>query len=404
MIPEGDLREIVRSQIKNLGLYEFGVEREKGRRVEMELPHALIISGIRRCGKSTFLHQLSERFPHFHYLNFEDPRLSNFKINDFEKLDEIFLEEYGDYRLYLFDEIQAVEKWELFVRSRLDNKKKFIITGANSSLLSKELGTKLTGRHVNLELFPFSFREFLLLKRREGGINAFRDYLKDGGFPEYLKYGKADILQQLFIDVVQRDIVARHKLRESKILEQMALYLITNVGKEFSYNNLKEIFNLGSVSTVTSYISYFEDSYLLFSVTKFDFSLKKQLVNQKKMYCIDNGLSSVNSVSFSLDAGRMLENAVFLHLRRNHKNIFYFKGKNECDFILRERDKIVNAVQVCYNLNSENREREFDGLVEVLDKFGLESGLMLTYDQEDNFKMGKKKIIVKPAWKWMMEK
>ncbi|MDE1824972.1 MAG: ATP-binding protein [Candidatus Micrarchaeota archaeon] len=402
MIPEDSLREIIKSQSKSLNSYELGIPRREAN-IDSRLPHALIISGIRRAGKSTLLHQLSKRFANFHYLNFEDPRLSDFGLNDFEKLDELFTKEYGDYEYYLLDEIQKVEKWELFVRSRLDRKKKFIITGSNASLLSKELGTSLTGRHVDLELFPFSFKEYLLFKNKKAELPTFKGYLMDGGFPEYAKYGNSEVLQRLFIDIIQRDIVARYKLREPKVLEQMAVYLLTNIGREFSYNNLKEVFNLGSVSTVTAYISYFEDSYLLFSVPKFSFSLKKQLVNPRKIYAIDNGLARVNSVSFSSDSGRMLENMVFLGLRRKFNQIFYFSGKNECDFLVRDKNKIIMAIQTCYNLNSDNKEREFNGLVEALKEVDLSEGLILTYDQEDTFKIEKKRIIVKPVWKWLTE-
>ena len=249
MIPEESLREIVKSQSKSLDSYELGVRREGVSRINTRLPHALIISGVRRAGKSTLLHQLSKGFPNFHYLNFEDPRLFNFGLDDFEKLDEIFTKEYGSYEYYLLDEIQKVEKWELFVRSRLDRKKKFIITGSNASLLSKELGTSLTGRHVDLELFPFSFKEFLSFKNKKAELSTFKEYLTDGGFPEYVKFGTSEVLQRLFGDIIQRDIVARYKLREPKVLEQMAVYLLTNIGREFSYNNLKKIFELGSVST-----------------------------------------------------------------------------------------------------------------------------------------------------------
>ena len=402
MIPEDSLREIIKSQSKNLDSYRFGIPREEAN-IDYRLPHALIISGIRRAGKSTLLHQLSKRIINFHYLNFEDPRLTKFGLNDFEKLDEIFIKEYGDYEYYLFDEIQKVETWELFVRSRLDKEKKFIITGSNASLLSRELGMSLTGRHVDLELFPFSFKEYLLFKNKKAELLTFKEYLTNGGFPEYVKYNNSEILQRLFTDIIQRDIVARYKLREPKILEQMAVYLLTNIGREFSYNNLKEIFNLGSVSTVTAYISYFEDSYLLFSVPKFSFSLKKQLVNPRKIYAIDNGLAKVNAVSFSSDNGRLLENTVFLGLRRKFKNIFYFHGKYECDFLVRDRDKIITAIQVCYNLNEDNKEREVKGLIDALNEVELNEGLILTYDQEDIFKIDKKKIIVKPVWKWLME-
>jgi hypothetical protein len=403
MILKDALKQIVKEQRIELESLDYGTEREELNNIDLNLPYALIITGIRRCGKSTLLHQILKKLPAFYYLNFEDTRLTSFEQTDFEKLDEVFKEEYGMCEFYLFDEIQNVDKWEQFVRSRLDKQKKFVITGSNASLLSKELGTKLTGRHINRELFPFSFRETLSMKNKKGSKETFEEYLVTGGFPEYLKYRRAEILQELLNDVIQRDIVARYKIRNSRALKEMAVYLLTNIGKEFSYSGIKKMFGLGSTNTAISFISYFEDSYLLFTVPKFDYSMKKRLVNQKKVYSVDNGLSSINSVSFSSDKGRMLENAVFLHLRRTYSDIFYFKKRYECDFLVREKNKIKMAIQVSYNLSDDNKKREIEGLMEALEMFNLTDGLILTYDQNDTFNIKGKNIIVKPVWKWMRE-
>ncbi|MCL4383163.1 MAG: ATP-binding protein [Candidatus Marsarchaeota archaeon] len=403
MILKETLRQVIKSQRKDLKSFDYGTEREELRAIKFNIPYALILSGIRRCGKSTLLNQLLKKLPNFYYLNFEDTRLNSFQIEDFEKLDEIFKEDYGKSEYYLFDEIQNINGWEIFVRSRLDKKKKFIITGSNASLLSKELGTRLTGRHINIELFPFSFTESLSMAKVKADVNSFSEYLKSGGFPEYLKYKKQEILRELLINIIQRDIVVRYKLRDSKTAISLVLYLLTNTGKEFSYNKLKKIFDLGSINTAIAFVSYFEDSYLLFTVPKFDYSLKKQIVNAKKVYSIDNGLSNANSTSFSSDLGRMLENSVFLHLRRRHKNIFYFREKGECDFLVSEQNKIKIAIQVSYKLDEENKEREIDGLLEAIKKFNLREGLILTFNQEDKFEIDGKYIIIKPVWKWMLE-
>lgn len=403
MILKETLRQTVQAQRKYLASLTFGVEREKLSQIDLSLPYAVILSGIRRCGKSTLLNQLAKRIKKVCYFNFEDPNAVNFELSDFQKLDLIFKEEYGDCDYYFFDEIQNIEKWEVFVRSMLDRKKKFVITGSNASLLSRELGTKLTGRHLLYELFPFSFREMLVFTGLKPCLDSFEEYLLKGGFPEYLKYGKAEILQELLNDILARDIIVRHKLRSSKIIKEMAIYLLTNVGKEFSYNELKRIFNLGSVNSVITFISYYEDSYILFTLPKFDYSLKKQLVNPKKTYSIDNGLSAVNSVSFSSDRGRILENIVFLHLRRKYRDLFYFKGKNECDFLVKESGKITKAIQVCYTLNEDNQKREIDGITEAMNEFKLSRGVLLTYNQEDEFKINNKKIIVQPVWKFLLD-
>jgi len=403
MMLKETLRTIVKSQMKELSILEEGIEREKLKKIELDIPFVLVLSGIRRCGKSTLLRQFMKKTKNFYYFNFEDSRLVNFEISDFQKLNEIFVEEYGNKDFYFFDEIQNVEKWELLIRSMLDKKKHIMITGSNASLLSKELGTKLTGRHLRYELFPFSFNEFLKLTKEKASIKSFEKYFLNGGFPEYLRFKKTEILQELLNDIITRDIVIRYKLRSVKIIKEMATYLLTNIGKEFSYNNLKKTFDLGSTNTVIDFISYFEDSYLLFTVPKFNYSLRKQLVNQKKVYSIDNGLSNVNSASFSNDKGRMLENNVFINLRRKYNEIFYFQEKNECDFVIKEKTKITKVIQVCYDLNEQNKDRELNGLLEAMEKFKLKKGLILTYNQEDEIVIEDKKIIIKPVWKWLLD-
>lgn len=400
MILKETLRNIIKSQREELSLYEEGIGREKIRQIDLDVPFAIVISGVRRCGKSTLMRQMMKKVKNFYYTNFDDPRLINFEVNDFQRLNDVFFEEYGNSWYYFFDEIQNVQKWELFVRMLLDKKRHVVITGSNASLLSRELGTRLTGRHLRYELFPFSFKEFLGLMNKKPSINSFQTYFFKGGFPEYLKIGRAEILQELFNDILIRDIAARYKIKNIKILKEMALYLITNIGKEFSYNSLKKIFSLGSVHSIISYISYFEDSYLLFTTPKFDYSLRKQLVNPKKVYSIDNGLAHVNSASFSEDKGRMLENMVFLNLRRGYRDIFYFREKGECDFVVKEGEKIKYAIQVCYELDEENKNREISGLIEAMKKFNLKEGFILTYNQEDKIEMGSRKIFVKPVWIW----
>lgn len=403
MILKDTLRSIVKSQREELLKFDFGTERENINEIEINISFASIISGVRRSGKSTLLRQMMKKLKSFYYLNFEDPRAINFEVDDFQKLDDIFREEYGSSDYYFFDEIQNVQKWELFVRTLLDKDKRIVITGSNASLLSKELGTRLTGRHLSYELFPFSYVEFLNLTNKKPNLISFQDYFIKGGFPEYLKFGKMQILQELLNDILMRDIAVRYNIRSIKTLKEMALYLITNVGKEFSYNSLKKIFNLGSTNTVIDFVSYFEDSYLLFTVPKFDYSLKKQLVNPKKVYSIDNGLSNANSASFLEDKGKMLENAVFIGLRKKYKELFYFQEKNECDFVVKQGAKIANAIQVCYDLNEGNKKREINGLSEAMGKFKLKEGLILTYGQEDEIKVNKSRIIIKPVWKWLID-
>src|SRR3989344_4080294 len=399
MIFKDVLKEIVLSQRELLKRLDLGVLREN--KVEILDSFALLITGIRRCGKSTFLYQMLNKQKKGYYLNLEDPRLDGFDLSDFTKIDEIMKELYGKGCIYFFDEIQCVDKWEKFVRYLIDKKEKIVITGSNASLLSLELGTKLTGRHLPIEMFPFSFSEYLFMRKEKASLESFSNYVIKGGFPEYLKKENSLILNELFSDILLKDIAVRFGIKNINILNKIAIHLINNVGKEFSYNSLKNVFDVKSVQSVIDYINYFENSYLIFTVPSFSYSYKQQQVKPKKVYSIDTGFSINNTASFSKDKGKILENLVFLFLRRKHKDILYFQERNECDFIIKENEKVTQAIQVCYNFNDENMEREINGLQEAMEKFKLKQGLILTYNQSDEFDIKGKKIKVIPAWKWL---
>ena len=391
---------VIVAQRKELASDKKMVIREDLPRIKPVSSFVKVVSGIRRCGKSTLLKQLLSEEKTFYYLNLEDVRLEGFELSDFIKAEKIFVELYGKNGVYFLDEVQVVSKWEKFVRSLVDKKRKVVLTGSNASLLSRDFGALLTGRHLSFELFPFSFKEFLDYFNLKPSIDSFEKYFQLGGLPEYLKEKQNYVLQELLKDVVIRDVAVRFGIRNSSLLKKIAIYLITTVGKEFSYNSLKQMFSVASVQSVIDYVSFFEDAYLIFTIPKFSYSYKERQVNPKKVYSIDNGLSAANSVSFSKDTGRMLENQVFLNLRRKHKEMFYFKEKKECDFVVKEREKITQAIQVCYELNEDNKEREINGLMEALIKFKLKQGLILTYNQEDTIENQNKKILIKPAWKW----
>jgi len=402
MILKSTLAEVIDSQKENLLKSSKGILRDKLKEIKLSKKYATVITGIRRSGKSTLLRQLLTKHKKFNYLNFEDIRLYNFTLNDFKKLEEVFLEKTSS-EIYFFDEIQNVNDWERYIRTLVDENKTIVITGSNASLLSGELGTKLTGRHLRYELYPFSYKEYLKKFKAKASASTFEDYIKLGGFPEYLNQKNENILQELVNDILSRDIVARYGLRNPKMVKEIALYLLSNVGKEFSYQNLRKMYNLGSVNTIISLVGYFENSYLLFTIPQFDFSYKKQLINTKKIYAIDTGVVEANSVSFSKDKRRVLENSVFIHLKRLGKEVFFYKKKNECDFIARDKKKNLEAYQVCFNLIEENKEREINGLVEALTFIKKESGYILTLNQSDEFLVNDKKVIVKPVWKWMNE-
>ena len=401
MILNDTLKSIISSQRAFLESLEKGILREK--EMQIEDSFALIITGIRRCGKSTLLHQLLQKQTKAYYLNLEDPRLEGFELSDFNKVETVMQELYGKGGVYFFDEIQNIAKWEKFIRYLIDKKEKIVITGSNASLLSRELGTKLTGRHLQIELFPFSFTEFLTLKKSNPSLQSFQQYFSYGGFPEFLKKENPAILHELLSDVVMKDIAVRFGIKNVTILNKIAIYLISNVGKEFSYNSIKKMLDIKSVQSVIDYVSFFENAYLIFTVPRFSYSYKQQQINPKKVYSIDNGFSSYNSASFSKDHGKMLENIVFLGLRRKFKNIFYFQEVHECDFVIQEREKITHAIQVCFDFTEETQKREIQGLTEALEKFHLKEGIILTYKQEDKIIIDGKKILVKPVWKWLLE-
>ena len=402
MILKETIAETVDSQKEFILGADKGIEREMLPGIRLIPGYATVISGIRRAGKSTLLKQLTSDKTSFAYLNFEDVRIFGFDLKDFKRLEETFAsQDISD--LYFFDELQNVEGWERYVRTILDTKKTVVITGSNASLLSKELGSKLTGRHLRYELFPFSFKEALSFWNVKPSLQSFEKYLQTGGMPEYLKLLNDMILQELFNDIIARDITVRYNLRNPKLVKELALYLLSNVGKEFSFQKLRKMYDLGSVNTVISLIGYYEDSYLMFTVPQFDFSLRSRQVNAKKVYAIDTGFIRANSVSFSQDKGRILENLVFIQLKRFGREVFYFKKDNECDFITRDKNKRLELFQVCFELNEENKDREIDGMLAAMDYTKQKSGTIFTLNQTDELEFDKRTIFVKPVWKWLLD-
>ena len=403
MITREVLKEVITLQRQTLDKAEIGTLREGQEKIEIVDAFALIITGVRRCGKSTLLHQLIRNQKKAYYLNLEDPRLEGFELKDFNKIEAIMEELYGKGGVYFFDEIQNVQQWEKFIRYLIDKKERVVLTGSNASILSRELGTRLTGRHLIYELFPFSFKEFLHFKKAEPSETVFKEYLINGGFPEFLKKANPAILHELLSDIVLKDIAVRFNIKNTDLLKKMAIFLISNVGKEFSYSSIQKMLKVKAVQSVIDYVSFFEDAYLVFSIPRFSYSFKQQQVNPKKVYSIDNGFSNNNSASFSKDDGKMLENLVFMHLRRKHKEIMYYQNTNECDFVRKEKEKMMKAIQVCFDLTDNNQEREINGLMEAMKEFKLKEGVIVTYNQEDEFDIDGKKIKIVPAWKWILE-
>lgn len=415
------LKELIREQKVRFLSLEPSVKRDilPDIKKHIKLPHSVILGGLRRCGKSTFLSQIRNGYygENCYYFNFEDERLLNFTPDDFNILYELLVEMSGSHKTFFLDEIQNVSGWENFVRRMQEDQFKFFITGSNASLLSKEFGTKLTGRHISLRLYPFSFHEFLKYKKVEvhhHSLNAssrgtlksyFNQYVENGGMPEYLKYDNEEILKQVYDDVLYRDIAVRYKLNEIKSLRETALFLISNISNKISYNNIKNILKLGSVNTVIKYAEYLENSFLFFPVNVFSYSLKQQLIAPKKIYCVDNGFVNHVAFKFSDDKGRFLENSVFMELKRRNKEIFYYNTANhlEVDFFVREKGKRDELIQVSRSIdNAKTKARELKSMETALSETGIKEGLLLTYDKSGSVKTPSGKITIMPVYQWML--
>lgn len=383
-------------QIKSIASKERGLLRDELSELPEVQTFAVIVSGIRRCGKSTLLYQLlGGKYRDALYLNFDDPRLYGFDISDFMKLDTLIKE--SGTQVLMFDEIQIIDGWERYVRQKLDENYRVFITGSNASLLSRELGTSLTGRHITKELFPFSFSEYCRFRSEEKTSASLAAYLREGGFPEYLKTGLDEVLTSLLDDILVRDIAVRYGIKDVRTLQRLTLYLINNIGNRVTGNKLKQSFGISSATTILDYFSYLEQSYLLAFVPMFDYSIKRQNSNPKKVYAVDTGLVEVSMPKFKKEEGHKLENLVFLSLRRTTKEVYYFAGKGECDFVVLEKGSITQAVQVCHELNADNLERELSGLFEAMKAFGLDCGTIVTLNQHDHFERDGLSADVVPA-------
>jgi len=282
-------------------------------------------------------------------------------------------------------------------------------------MLSKELGTHLTGRHISFSLYPFSFKEFLKFKHHSVGNiqrltteqksilkKLFNEYMEKGGFPEYLLTDKEEYLKILYENIIYRDIITRYNLSNERTIKEVVYFAVSNIGKEISFNTLRKLTGLTSATTIREYFEYLENSYLTFLVSRYNTSIKKQIYYNKKIYFIDTAMARIIGFRMSDDYGRMLENIVFLHLKQQSKEIYFHKEKNECDFIIRKGTEIVEAIQVTQNLHK-NREREIQGLLEALQLYKLKQGIILTENDEETIRIKNKKIIVKPIWKWLLE-
>jgi hypothetical protein len=353
----------------------------------------------------------------FAYLNFDDERLVS--ISDYDELLKAIRQIYGETKVVLFDEIQNLPKWELFINRLHRRGFNIILTGSNAYLLSRELSTHLTGRYIQFQIFPFSFLEFLRakeftmdevleLKERQGLLLSHLDgYLDKGGYPEIVvkNLDVKNYLTTLFESVLFKDIVKRYGVRYTKKLSDLARYLITNHSNEFSYTKLKNIVGFRSVHTVENYTKYLTEAFLMFSVDRFSFKLKEQMRSPKKGYAYDTGIIHAIKLKTGKDIGRLMENLVAIELMRRELEFYYYRPVNgkEVDFLIKRGSNVDELIQVCYDINDyETKKRELASLAKAGKAIGCDRLTVLTWDYKAEEKYSGESVNVLPLWRWLI--
>ncbi|MCI0500149.1 MAG: ATP-binding protein [Epsilonproteobacteria bacterium] len=390
----------------------------------------ITLIGVRRCGKTSILyHMINELCKRVDktkilFLNFEDERLE-LNSDELDLILQSYMELYPQQDLsecYLFfDEIQNVDNWEKFIRRVYDTvTKNIFITGSNSKLLSSEIATSLRGRTLSFEVFPLSFKEYLSFKGIEVDLyssrslahikNAQGAFLKNGSFPETLFLDEVyatKILQEYFNVLLYKDLAQRYNITNTVALKFFLKRVIATATKQISinkiYNELKSNGIKIGKNTLYDFLDYVQNIYLALTLQKYDTSLVNKELGEKKIYSIDIGLNNATEFKFSDNIGKALENAVFLELKRNNNEIYYYKSaKSECDFVISTKGKITNALQVTYDMSDvDTKEREIKGLLEACQNFGLRVATIVTYDSEDEFEAEGVKINLIPFYKWV---
>lgn len=411
------LTEIIIDQKETFNRSRHLIKREVDTQKYISSSQIVIITGVRRCGKSSLLFLIKEemklREEAYCYFNFDDERVTN----DIAILDQIYqthLKIYGTVPVLFLDEIQNVKGWEKFVNRMHERGIKLFITGSNANLLSSEISTSLTGRNKVIELFPFSFAEYLRFINKKYDaerlstskkallLGDFEKYCSVGGFPLVVKDNDLELINGYYQDILYRDIVARFRLSQVNELKELGLFLAANIGKLLSYATLQKVSGIKSLSTLQDYLGYFHQSYLFFFVKKFDYSVKKQTMNPRKVYTIDGGFANRIGFAFSANKGRLIENLVYLELRRRGKEVYYHSGKHECDFVVKEGIKVTEVIQVTEVLHVENHQRETAGLIEAMDCYPGSKGTLLLNRVEANVLLSEPHFSVIEITLWLL--
>jgi hypothetical protein len=381
--------------------------------------HDLIraILGPRRAGKSFFAMHLVKELGPFGYVNFDDERLAS--LEDYDGLIAAVDAVFEHPRQLLLDEVQNLARWELLVNRLQRQGYRLIVTGSNAHLLSSELATHLTGRHLLIVLFPFGFAESLRIQNRdmtdaEKG-QALRAYAESGGYPEPLlkNVPRREYLATLLHSVLYKDIVVRHRIRTPQGLDDLASWLMANVAQRCSLNTLAQVTRLTSVHTVDKYLRHLEEAFLFFSVRRFSFKVREQVRANRKMYCIDNGLVTSAAFRVSAEAGKLCENlvAVALHRQRlaGRLELFYWQGsaQEEVDFVVKQGTRVTRLIQVCLDPEAPKaRARESRALLKASAELDCKDLLVLTESKEGQEEASwygtQGTIRYQPLWKWLL--
>lgn len=397
----------------------------------VNLDRILAIVGPRRAGKTYFMYQLiqslvqSGRYSKedILFIDFEDYRLSGFTGGDMDELFAAFHQLAGRYPLFLFfDEVQNLPDWNRVLRT-LHNRRRFkiIVSGSNSRLLGREIATELRGRYEDILMLPFSFREYLQyrgisftpasLRTAASGnvVAAFDDYIRHGGFPEVVmgrhEAERRKLLQNYYKTIFYKDILERYNIKARYVLDALmndfletysSVFSITRFEKHLKGNGLK-----GSKRTIANYLHYLQEAFFIIINDKFSFSPRRRVMNPKKVYLTDTGFAALGR-PFAENRGRILENVVAIELFRRETELYYFKNKNECDFIVKQGPRPTHAIQVCWELTGRNERRELAGIADACGSLDLQSGVILTYAREEEREVNGRRISVIPVWKWLL--